>query len=137
MASQDEPRLGSSAAIDRAVAAARQRISRVDATTAAAMRDAGALLIDIRPQFQRERWGVIPDAVVIERNHLEWRLDRTGEWMHPTVATHEGPIVVYCQEGDASILAVASLVDIGVSDVHELAGGFAAWTAAGLPVVAG
>lgn len=101
------------------------------------MKDAGALLIDIRPQFQRERWGLIPDALVIERNHLEWRLDRTGDWMHPTVAAHKGPIVVFCQEGYASILAVASLVDIGVSDVHELAGGFAAWTAAGLPVVAG
>ena len=40
---------------------------------------------------------------------------------------------MFCQEGYSSILAVASLVDVGVPDVHELAGGFAAWEAAGLP----
>lgn len=47
---------------------------------------------------------------------------------------HTGPIIVFCQEGYASSLAVASLQDIGVPDVHDLAGGFDAWAAAGLPV---
>ncbi len=122
-------------AIDRALVAARARISRVDPATAARMRDAGALLVDTRPQAQCETHGLIEGAVAIERNHLEWRLDRSGEWMHPAMETHTGAIVVFCQEGYSSTLAVASLVDIGVGDVHELAGGFDAWAAAGLPIV--
>lgn len=43
--------------------------------------------------------------------------------------------MVFCQEGYSSGLAVASLVDIGVEDVHGIKGGFAAWIAAGLPVM--
>jgi len=34
----------------------------------------GAILVDIRPEFQRRADGEIPDAVIVERNHLEWRL---------------------------------------------------------------
>jgi hypothetical protein len=34
----------------------------------------GALLVDIRPEFQRRMDGEIPGTVVVERNHLEWRL---------------------------------------------------------------
>lgn len=123
------------AAIDRALEVARARISRVDPVTASRMRGAGALLVDTRPQSQRDASGVIDGAVAIERNHLEWRLDRTGDWTHPAVAEHAGPVVVFCQEGYSSILAVASLVDIDVEDVHEMAGGFDAWVAAGLPIV--
>ncbi len=35
----------------------------------------GARLVDIRPHWQRVAEGEIPGALVIERNHLEWRLD--------------------------------------------------------------
>jgi rhodanese-related sulfurtransferase len=121
--------------IDDHLAATAARISRVTAAEAAAMQAAGALLIDTRPQFQRERFGVVPGAVLIERNHLEWRVDPTSDHRHPAVVEHTGPIVVLCQEGYSSILAVGTLVDLGVPDVHELAGGFDAWVAAGLPVV--
>ena len=48
---------------------------------------------------------------------------------------HDRPLVVFCQEGYASSLAVASLVDLGLTDVHDLAGGYAAWSRAGLPTV--
>jgi rhodanese-related sulfurtransferase len=121
-------------AIDHAVAVARRRISRIDPATAATLQSAGALLVDTRPAAQRAEYGTVPGAVVIERNHLEWRLDPTGEHQHPAAIEHHGPIVVFCQEGYASTLAVASLVDLGLTDVHDLDGGFGAWSAAGLPV---
>jgi len=72
--------------------------------------------------------------VVIERNVLEWRLDPTGEHRLADI-DHGRAIVVFCQEGYSSSLAVASLVDLGLTDVHDLTGGFAAWAASGLPVV--
>ena len=73
-------------------------------------------------------------AIAIERNVLEWRLDPTSHHRHPAVASHDGELVVFCQEGYASSLAVGTLGDLGVPNVHDLAGGYAAWVAAGLPV---
>jgi rhodanese-related sulfurtransferase len=121
-------------AIDRHLARARQDISILTALEAAALRDQGALLVDTRPVAQRQRFGEIPGALVIERNVLEWRLDPTSDHRHPIAADHDGPIVVLCQEGFASSLAVATLVELGLHDVHDLGGGFEAWAAAGLPV---
>jgi rhodanese-related sulfurtransferase len=123
-------------AIDAHVAATRNRISLVDPIAAHRLQVDGALLVDTRPEARRRRYGHVPGAIVIERNVLEWRLDPTSRHRHPAAVDHRGPIVVFCQEGYASSLAVASLVDLGVPDVHDLAGGFAAWAAAGLPVLA-
>ena len=39
-----------------------------------------------------------------------------------------------CQEGYASSLAAATLLDIGVNDATDMIGGFEAWKAVGLPV---
>jgi hypothetical protein len=60
---------------------------------------AAAELIDIRPPFQRGAAGEIPGALVIERNHLEWRLDhassaRISEATRHTItgiASHQRP----------------------------------------------
>lgn len=101
---------------------------------AARLRDAGALVVDARPFELRREHGVVPGSIVIDRNVLEWRLQPSGEHRHPAVAAHDGPIVVLCQQGYSSSLAVASLVELGVPDVHDLVGGFEAWAAAGLPV---
>jgi rhodanese-related sulfurtransferase len=122
-------------ATDRLLAAARARISTVDAHESARLQATGATLVDTRPAAQRAEFGEIAGALVIERNVLEWRLDPDGDHRLTTI-DHTRPIVVFCQEGYASSLAVASLVDLGLTDVHDLAGGFAAWSAAGLPVQA-
>jgi rhodanese-related sulfurtransferase len=121
-------------AIDRHLEEVRRGISIVSPHDAAALRAAGALLVDTRPVAQRVEYGQIPGAIVIDRNVLEWRLDPTSEHRHPAAVDHRGPIVVFCQEGYSSSLAVASLTGLGVADVHDLAGGFSAWAAAGLPV---
>jgi len=121
-------------AIDRHLEAVRRGISILTPSEAAELAARGALVVDTRPVAQREEFGQIPGAVAIERNVLEWRLDPTSEYRHPAAVDHRGPIVVFCQEGYSSSLAVASLTALGVPDVHDLAGGFSAWAAAGLPV---
>ena len=78
-------------------------------------------------------FGVIPGALVIDRNVLEWRLDPTSSHRHPDAAAHRGPFVVFCQQGYTSILAVGDLAALGVPAVYDLRGGFDAWAAAGLP----
>ena len=46
------------------------------------------------------------------------------------------PVIVFCQEGYTSSLAAAALQQLGLHRATDLAGGFAAWRAAGLPVLA-
>ncbi|KOV60407.1 sulfurtransferase [Streptomyces sp. MMG1121] len=108
---------------------------RVDVPEAhEAARTGAALLVDIRYAALRERDGVIPGALVIERNELEWRLDPQGSHRTPEATGHDLRIVVICNEGYASSLAVASLHQLGLRRATDLVGGFQAWRAAGLPV---
>ncbi|MER6199723.1 rhodanese-like domain-containing protein [Streptomyces sp. NPDC001586] len=95
---------------------------------------AGALLVDIRYQALRERDGLIPGALVVERNELEWRLDPRGSHRAPEATGHDLQVVVICNEGYASSLAAASLHTLGLHRATDLTGGFQAWKSAGLPV---
>jgi rhodanese-related sulfurtransferase len=123
--------------IDEMLAAARGRLHRLDPVeTAAAVAD-GARLVDIRPGWQRAAEGAIPGALLIERNHLEWRLDPTSDARIPEAVDHDVAWVVVCSEGYTSSLAAASLQDLGLHRATDLTGGFHAWRAAGLPTVTG
>jgi rhodanese-related sulfurtransferase len=121
-------------AVERLVSEARRGLLRVGPAEAAAIMDAGGLLVDIRPIGQREQFGEIPGALIIERNVLEWRLDPTSPDRHPAVTDDHRPVVVVCQEGYASSLAAASLQALGLIEATDLVGGFAAWQAHGLAV---
>ncbi|MEJ8671427.1 rhodanese-like domain-containing protein [Streptomyces sp. MS1.AVA.1] len=96
-----------------------------------------ALLVDIRYAALRERDGLIPGALVVERNELEWRLDPQGSHRAPEATGHDLRVVVICNEGYASSLAAESLRRLGLSRATDLVGGFQAWRAAGLPVTSG
>ncbi|MFE0514682.1 rhodanese-like domain-containing protein [Streptomyces sp. NPDC058964] len=93
-----------------------------------------ALLVDIRYAALRERDGLIPGALVVERNELEWRLDPHGSHRTPEATSHDLRVVVICNEGYASSLAADSLHRLGLHRATDLVGGFQAWKAAGLPV---
>lgn len=118
----------SGAAVDRLLAAARARIApRVSAGDLEAEMAAGALVVDTRPAFQRERDGDLPGAVLVERNHLEWRLDPTSPHRIAEATGPDRRIVVVCDEGYSSSLAAASLRDLGLTAVTDLDGGYQAW----------
>ncbi|GGQ09436.1 rhodanese-like domain-containing protein [Streptomyces roseolilacinus] len=122
--------------IDRHLAEVRAGLDRLGPEEAwRAVRD-GALLVDTRPEATRRAEGGIPGALVIERNHLEWRCDPAGEGALPQATSTRVRWIVFCDEGYASSLAAASLRAIGLSRATDLVGGFRAWRAAGLPVTA-
>ena len=121
--------------IDDVLADARGRIQRLDPWEASAAVEAGAFLVDIRPAAQREACGGFPNALIIERNVLEWRLDPTSDARLPQATDHDVEYIIACQEGYTSSLAAAALVDLGLHRVTDLAGGHRAWREAGLPVV--
>lgn len=120
--------------IDALVARLREDYTRVGPVQAHAEFLSGALMVDIRYQALRERDGLIPGALVIERNELEWRLDPEGSHRLPEATDHEVRIVVICNEGYASTLAAASLHALSLRNATDLTGGFQAWRTAGLPV---
>jgi rhodanese-related sulfurtransferase len=121
--------------IDEILAAARARLSRLDPAAAHRAQRAGAILVDIRPAAQRAEHGEIPGAVIVERNVLEWRLDPRSDARLGFAGSYDLPVVVLCQEGYTSSLAAAALQDLGLRRATDLAGGFAAWRSAGLPVL--
>jgi rhodanese-related sulfurtransferase len=115
---------------------ARSRLDRLDPAAARRAQRDGAVLVDIRPVAQRLASGQIPGAVVVERNVLEWRFDPTSDARLDLADSYDLPVVVYCEEGYTSSLAAAALQDLGLHRATDLAGGIAAWKAAGLPVSA-
>lgn len=122
-----EPGHGERHSIDEILSAARARLNRIEpAELAPAVAD-GALIVDIRPVEQRSRDGVLPGAVVIDRNTLEWRLDPSCAHHIADVSGWEMWIVIVCNEGYSSSLAAAMLQDLGLHRATDLVGGFQAW----------
>ena len=121
--------------IDEILEEARARLARI--TPAEAHAEPDALLIDIRPAAQRAAEGAIEGALIVERNHLEWRFDPESDARLPEAIGYGVRAVVFCSEGYTSSLAAAALQDLGLSRATDVIGGFTAWKEAGLPVVAG
>ncbi len=92
--------------------AARARITRLDPHQAQAALDGGALLVDIRGDLSRAHDGIVPGSVHVPRTVLEWRLDPNGPWRNPHIAA-DRHLVVICDHGFSSVLAAASLVELG------------------------
>jgi len=113
--------------IDNVLADARARFVRVTPESLASEQANGAIVIDIRPDDQRDRDGEIPGAIVIGRNFLEWRLDPTSEHHIVEMISHNVRIIVVCNEGFSSSLAAASLQDLGLHRATDLIGGYQAW----------
>jgi rhodanese-related sulfurtransferase len=118
--------------IDEILTAARARLHRVGPR--AAYQEKDALLVDIRPAVQRAAEGEIPGALLIERNHLEWRFDPESDARIAEATGYDVRVIVFCSEGYTSSLAAAALQDLGLARATDLTGGFKAWAAEGLPV---
>lgn len=123
------PRFGS---VDELLADARSRLDRLDVEQAASALERGARIVDIRPAWLRAQEGEISGALVVERNHLEWRLHPASD-ARLDAATPDQQWVVVCSEGYTSSLAADALNSIGVH-ARDLIGGFHAWVASGRPV---
>jgi rhodanese-related sulfurtransferase len=116
-------------AVDRLLAAARSALDRVSPVDLVAETAAGALVIDIRPVEQRERDGVLPGAVVVDRNVLEWRLDPSSPFHIPEITSAGQRVIIVCNEGYSSSLAAATLSQLGLLRATDLVGGFQALAA--------
>ena len=109
------------------LAAARRAVPTV--TPAELQSDApdAILFVDTSQDFAR---GHIPGARWTPRGWLEWQIADYA-------ADANARIVVTCNDGRQSLLAAATLRELGYANAAALDGGMAAWRAANLPVEPG
>ena len=85
------------------------------------------LFVDTSRDFAR---GHVPGARWVPRGWLEWQV---GEHVPST----DSQVVVTCGDGRQSLLAAATLKEMGYSNVAALEGGMLSWRARGLPIEEG
>jgi rhodanese-related sulfurtransferase len=107
--------------VEELLADARSRLSRLRPSQAAEAVRAGARLVDIRPSWQREREGEIPGSLIVERNHLEWRLHPESDARVPLAVVRQRWIV-FCSEGYTSSLAADALLSLAYQRPTSSAG---------------
>ena len=120
--------------LDDLLAEARDGLERLTPAQAREAQAAGAVIVDIRSREQRRAEGEVPGALRHPRNVLEWRVDPDSAHRDPAVGGLDAHLVVLCAEGYQSSLAAATLQRLGFARATDMAGGFAAWVEAGLPV---
>ena len=114
---------------------ARAGLGRLSPAEALAAAERGAVLVDIREDHQRERDGLVPGAIVVPRNVLEWRCAPESQWRDERVSDPDRVLVLICHEGYQSSLAAATLQQLGLPLATDVDGGFLAWREAGLRTV--
>jgi rhodanese-related sulfurtransferase len=86
-----------------------------------------ALLIDVRKAEELEQQGYIAGAV-------NWPLEQFMSFVGELPADKNADIVIYCAAGHRGNMAATMLRILGYTNVLNLAGGFGAWSTAGLPI---
>jgi hypothetical protein len=96
-----------SKSIDTILEEARAQLTRLTPRQAVtelrkSVMDVPTVLVDIRPQAQREEFGMIQGALIVERNVLEWRFDPRCQARLPVADRYDLRVIVFCQEGYTS-----------------------------------
>ncbi len=73
-------------------------------------------LVDVREAWEREAYNIGGDHIAM--NEL---MARQAE-LH-----RDGPVVLYCEKGIRSVIAIQRLQDAGFNNLCNLAGGMKAW----------
>lgn len=86
------------------------------------------VVIDIRTPEEHAASYIAPTNLTLDYyapdfNEQLARLDRNAAYL------------IYCRSGRRTGAALQVMKDLGFTDIHDIAGGLLAWTAAGLPVV--
>ena len=111
---------------EKLVAEAKKNVHEILPQDAATKSQSGeAIIVDVR---EKDEWDEehIPNATHLSRGTIE--LDIEEKIPDPNAL-----IICHCGGGGRSALAAESLQKMGYKNVHNMAGSFKAWKAAGLP----
>ncbi|AJE48396.1 rhodanese-like domain-containing protein [Celeribacter indicus] len=90
------------------------------------LRDEGIRFIDLRDRRELEREGCIPGAFHCPRGMLEFWIDPESPY-HKPVFGEDRKFLFYCASAWRSALATKTCLEMGVTNVAHIAGGFSAW----------
>jgi rhodanese-related sulfurtransferase len=107
--------------------AASRSITTVSPQDVGSNKDAAVIFVDTSQDFSS---GHVPGARWMPRGWMELRIQEL-------VPSKDTPIIVTCNDGDASVLAGVTLQSMGYTNVLRMDGGMAAWRNADLPVEQG
>ena len=93
----------------------------------------GVTFVDLRDPRELERDGMVPGAFHATRGMLEFWVDPASPY-HKPIFAKDRQFVLYCASGWRSALAAKTLVDMGMTNVAHVEGGFTAWKQADGPV---
>jgi hypothetical protein len=120
--------------IKELLAEANAVVRTVPTAEAVAMLDrADVTFVDLRDPRELERDGMIPGAFHATRGMLEFWVDPASPY-HKPIFAEDRQFVLYCASGWRSALSAKTLVDMGMTNVAHVEGGFTAWKQAGGPV---
>lgn len=127
LASQGAGAANTPAASVPAAGAAASLPAEISVAEAAAKRQAGAFVLDVR---EPEEWNEyhIPGATLIPLGQLETRLKEVPR---------DQEVVVVCRSGNRSQAGRDILTQAGYTQVTSMAGGLKEWAASNLPTVTG
>lgn len=94
--------------------------------------DDGYVFVDLRDGTEQARTGIIPGAVASSRGMMEFHVDPDSP-AHKPEFNQDKTYVFYCASGGRSALAAKVAMEMGLSPVVNLTGGFGAWSKAGGP----
>lgn len=90
-------------------------------------------LVDIRDVRELQRQGIVPGAIHAPRGMLEFWVDPASPYYRPELGDESKEYVLFCGAGWRSALATQTLMDMGMTNVAHIEGGFAAWAESGAP----
>ena len=101
----------------------------------ARLNDPKVQIVDIRDVRELEREGTVPGALLAPRGMLEFWVDPESPYFKPVFADEGKEFILFCGAGWRSALATKTLMDMGMTNVAHIDGGFAAWKKAQAPIV--
>jgi len=116
----------------------RPQVNEVDCATInqCIQRNEPVLFIDIREPKETAS-GYAVDSLLVPRGVLEMQLASLPLYkslVSGVPSEEQLPIYLICRSGARSVLAAASLQQMGYKNVHSVAGGFMAWQSQGFAV---
>ena len=96
----------------------------------------GVQFVDVRDVRELEHEGVIPGAYHAPRGMLEFWVDPESPYHKPLFGDDKN-YVLFSAAGWRSALAAKTLLDMGLTNVAHIGGGFNAWRESGGPVESG
>jgi len=115
------------------VADAKAAVKEISTEEVAAKLDGSVLLLDVREPGELQA-GFLPGALNIPRGVLELKADLHFPMRESKLTDRDQEIIIYCASGGRSLLAGATLQEMGFTNVSSMAGGFGGWQQAGYEI---